>query len=96
MWAKLSKQLPAKSIHGMYCVPLLHLSSFQILISLNFQPPLSIHVNSVALSGCHPDFRQFTYKKCNLRYHPHSLEVTRLKTTLYGRDHKSLLTWEAY
>ena len=40
------------------------------------------YVNSPALSGCHPYFRQLTPIKNTVRYHPHLFQVTHPKTAV--------------
>ena len=37
-------------------------------------------MNSLALSRCHPHFRQLTGNENAGRFHPHLLQVTRFKT----------------
>ena len=44
----------------------------------------TIYVNSPRLCGCQQHFRQLTCKNSFVQYHPHSLQVSGLKTNVQG------------
>ena len=55
---------------------------------------LFIYLNSFALSGCHPHFRQLTRKKILFKITRICSRSLTLKPL--GEEHKNLFTWQTY